>query len=143
MLSRRPRDWLAAIDHSIRGGNTARSLELGTIWGFGDFRGGELRGLITSTKYDEDPRLWEVVISATDLRWTGCGVARGLKGHLLDKVRGRGVLAVVPHVHRDNEIMLGLNRSLGAFIKPDPNDAERELYFCTIDPQAPRPVGAE
>ena len=120
----------------------ARSLEAGWIWGVGDFQGQELRGLITWTDYAEDSRLWEIVILATDLQWTGRGVARGLKEHLLDKARDREILSVVSYVHRDNEPMLDLNRSLGAFIKLDPNDVEHELYFCTIDPQVPRPVRA-
>jgi GNAT superfamily N-acetyltransferase len=113
---------------------------MGLVWGVGDFQDGELRGLITWGEDEEDPRLWEVVILATALRWHRRGVARGLKEHLLERARSREILRVVSFVHGDNEAMIALNRALGAQIDPDPNDAEHVLYMCRIDPFEARPA---
>ena len=62
-----------------------------------------------------------------------------LKTHLIEKARNRGVLALVSFVHQDNAAMLDLNTTLGATVRPDPNDLEHVLYICTIDPVAPLP----
>lgn len=117
----------------------ARALETEWVWGVGDVAGSDLRGLITWAEYEEDRRLWEVVIVATDIRWRRQGIARGLKDHLLDLAKSKRILSVVSRVHRDNQAMINLNEEFGAFTKVDPDDIHGELFFCAIDPQASRP----
>lgn len=102
-------------------------LAAGYLQVIGSWDGDRLGAVIAPTS---GPVLWKVTALATDVAYRRRKQALRLKRGLLRRAREAGVRALVSQVHRDNHLMLALNRKLGGVI--DPPTGDEPYLVCTV-----------
>jgi hypothetical protein len=109
-------------------------LRAGRCQALGSWNGDELVALIA---YAMTEGLWIVHMVATRTDYRRSKQALRLKLEVLYRAYEAGIPAVTSHVHRDNEPMLALNRTLNG-VDDAPEDSDNPYRVCTVRSR-PRP----
>jgi GNAT superfamily N-acetyltransferase len=119
--------WTDIVQAAIREG-LAETLKRGRAKGVGLWEGEQLKGLVAWA--EASPELWTSHLLAVAAGGQRRGSGTLLKRTLLERAWSTGCIVVVSIIHRDNEGMYRINRTLGARIELDPDDPLRNTLLC-------------